>query len=201
MNTPMPTAGAVPLTHLGVIRARGADATSFLQGQLTSDVTGLGRDEARLAGFCSAKGRLQATFVVWKAEDDIFLACAADLLAPTLKRLSMFVLRAQCKLTDASGDVRLSGAIGETALALMPDAKPWRTRDADGRRLIRLPDAAGTARCLVASSGDMPVDASAPSISLDQWRCLEVQSAIPIIYFSFKRWPIDARAKEADVFG
>jgi folate-binding protein YgfZ len=182
MNTPMPTAGAVPLTHLGVIRARGADATSFLQGQLTNDVTGLGRDEARLAGFCSAKGRLQATFIVWKAaDDDIFLACAADLLAPTLKRLSMFVLRAQCKLTDASGDVRLSGAIGETALALMPDAKPWRTRDADGRRLIRLPDAAGTARCLVASSGDMPVDASAPSISLDHWRWLEVQSAIPII--------------------
>jgi len=181
MNIPMPTAGAVRLTHLGVIRARGNDATSFLQGQLTSDVAGLGPDEARLAGFCSAKGRLQATFIVWKAADAILLACAADLLAPTLKRLSMFVLRAQCKLSDASAEVGLSGVIGEAAVALMADAKPWRTRDAEGRLLIRLPDAAGTARGLVASSGDTSIDATAASISLDHWRWLEVQSAIPTI--------------------
>ena len=49
MNSPMPIAGAAPLTHLGVIRARGADATKFLQGQLTNDVAGLGPNEARLA--------------------------------------------------------------------------------------------------------------------------------------------------------
>ena len=182
MNTPRPTAGAVPLTHLGVIRARGADATSFLQGQLTSDVSGLGPNEARLAGFCSAKGRLQASFIVWKAaDDDVFLACAADLLTATLKRLSMFVLRARCKLGDASDEVRLWGAIGATALALMPDATPWSARDADGRRLVRLPDAAGTPRCVVASIGDTPADANAPAMTLDHWRWLEVQSGIPTI--------------------
>jgi len=91
----MPIAGAVPLTHLGVIRARGADATKFLQGQLTNDVAGLGPNEARLAGFCSAKGRLQASFIVWKAaEDDIFLACSTDLLAPTLKDTEFAIIAA-----------------------------------------------------------------------------------------------------------
>jgi len=182
MNIPMPTAGAVPLTHLGVIRARGADATKFLQGQLTNDIAAIGRDEARLAGFCSAKGRLQASFIVWKAaDDDVFMACSVDLLAPTLKRLSMFVLRAQCKLGDASGEVRLTGAIGTTASNLTPELKPWTTRDIDGRCVIRLPDAVGTVRCIVASGGEPPADSETPSMSLDHWRWLEVQSGIPTI--------------------
>ncbi|MDE2300814.1 MAG: folate-binding protein, partial [Burkholderiales bacterium] len=66
MNMPHTIEGSVPLGHWGLIRARGADAVKFLQGQLTNDVAGLDRARARLAGFCSAKGRLQASFVVWK---------------------------------------------------------------------------------------------------------------------------------------
>src|SRR5580765_1519194 len=106
MTTPLAssaTDGIAPLTHLGLIRARGADAVKFLQGQLTNDVAGMGLARARLAGFCSAKGRLQASFIVWKlADDELLLACAASVLPAVLKRLSMFVLRAQCKLSDAS---------------------------------------------------------------------------------------------------
>ena len=182
MNTPLPTAGAAPLTHLGVIRARGADATKFLQGQLTNDVVGIGRDDARLAGFCSAKGRLQASFIVWKAaDDDVFMACSADLLAPTLKRLSMFVLRAQCKLSDASDEVWLTGVVGTTASDLMPESKPWTVRAIDDRRVVRLPDAAGRLRCLVASGREPVADSAAPPLPLDNWRWLEVQSGIPTI--------------------
>ena len=44
-------------------RAHGADAAAFLQGQLTQDVVGLRAGEARLAGYCSAKGRLLASFI------------------------------------------------------------------------------------------------------------------------------------------
>ena len=106
MSTSNPLSGAVRLTDWGVIRAQGADAASFLHGQLTQDMNSLREGTARLAGFCSAKGRLQASFVVWRADaDTLLLACSADLLAPTLKRLSMFVLRAKCKLSDASAEV------------------------------------------------------------------------------------------------
>ena len=59
-----------------MIRASGADARKFLQGQLTQDILALGAGDARLAGFCSAKGRLQASFVVWQSgEDEFLLAC------------------------------------------------------------------------------------------------------------------------------
>ena len=54
-----------PLTHLGVIRASGDDAANFLQNQLTNDVLGLDEATARLAGYCSPKGRLLATLMVW----------------------------------------------------------------------------------------------------------------------------------------
>ena len=41
--------GIAPLSHLGVIRARGEDAATFLQGQLTQDVVLMKQGEARLA--------------------------------------------------------------------------------------------------------------------------------------------------------
>lgn len=56
-------AGVAAVPHLGVIRARGADAASFLHGQLTQDFLLMKPTEARLAAFCSAKGRMQASFV------------------------------------------------------------------------------------------------------------------------------------------
>ena len=106
------------LTDWGVIRAQGADAAHFLHGQLTQDFALLDRDHARLAGFCTAKGRLLATLVGWRAGDDeILLALPADTLAATLKRLSMFVLRAKCKLSDASAEFAVHGLLGQPATA------------------------------------------------------------------------------------
>jgi folate-binding protein YgfZ len=128
-----PLDGAVRLADWGVIRAAGADARSFLQGQLTQDLQGVQPGQARLAGYCSPKGRLLASFVVWSASaDEFLLACSADLLAPTLKRLSMYVLRARCKLSDASADVPLRGVAGPAAAAL----PVW----GQDHGLIRLPD-------------------------------------------------------------
>src|SRR5699024_6518380 len=111
--------GIAPISHLGVIRVQGDDAASFLQGQLTNDFALLNHQQARLAAFCSAKGRMQASFIGFKrANDDILLICSRDLLAQTLKRLSMFVLRAKAKLSDASNDFQLYGLIGSA----VPDA-------------------------------------------------------------------------------
>ncbi len=180
MTTTIAIDGAVRLTHWGLIRARGEEAAKFLQGQLTNDVASLPTGQSRLAGFCSAKGRLQASFIVWKAADgDLMLACSASVLPATLKRLSMFVMRAKCKLSDASGELALWGFAGASAAALADHLAVGATREADGATVVRLPDAAGSVRALHIT----PVDAlpSAPAISLDAWRWLEVQAGIPII--------------------
>ncbi|MBX9872936.1 MAG: folate-binding protein, partial [Burkholderiaceae bacterium] len=105
--------GIAPLPHLGVIRAEGEDAAKFLHGQLTQDFALLGLSEARLAAFCSAKGRMQASFVAFKrSHTEILLICSRDLLAQALKRLSMFVLRAKVKLSDATDSTALCGVAG-----------------------------------------------------------------------------------------
>lgn len=177
-------AGAAALTHLGVIRASGADAASFLHGQLTNDFALLDTQRARLAGYCSAKGRLLATFIGWKTSaDEVLLVCSADVLAATLKRLSMFVLRAKCKLTDATAEFHLLGVAGAEALALLGDAVPpaiWAHGTGGGAHVVRLPDAAGVARALWLAPLQSPVPAFGP-LTLDAWRWGEVQSGVPFI--------------------
>jgi len=178
MLTDLATNGVATLTHWGVIRARGADAARFLHGQLTNDMLALRRERAVLAGFCSAKGRLQASFLVWQGEaDEILLACSADLLAPTLKRLSMFVLRAQCKLSDASAELPLQGLAGEAAANALGDASVWQRRDTPAGTLIRLPDSGGTQRALLVG----PAPAGSAALPLDTWRWLELGSGVPTI--------------------
>jgi tRNA-modifying protein YgfZ len=158
--------GAVPLADWGVIRAAGADAASFLQSQLTQDVIGLDAHRATLAGWCSAKGRLLASFVVWRPQrEELLLACSADVLQAALKRLSMFVLRAKCKLSDASAELPLFGVAGAS-----PGA--WRC---DGAR-IGLPPAQGVARAL--QVGEAP---ALPPLDAAAWSWLEVSSGVPRI--------------------
>jgi folate-binding protein YgfZ len=183
MPTEISIGGVCRLADRGVIRARGADAATFLQGQLTNDVLTLSPGTARLAGFCSAKGRLQASFIMWRAGDDEYLlSCPIAILAPTLKRLSMFVLRAQCKLSDASEEVELVGVAGSAAAAMLGDAAVWAKRQHGPASLIRLPDAAGLKRCFVAAAKGAEVDvAAAPAMTPATWHWLEVQSGIVTI--------------------
>ncbi len=174
--------GALRLHDWGVIRARGEDAAAFLQGQLTNDMQRLGASEARLAGYCSAKGRLLASFVVWReAAGDFLLACSADLLPATLKRLSMYVLRAKCKLSDASAELPLWGLAGEAGQAALGAAAPrpaWAVATLPGAgQAVRLPDAAveGNLVARVLFAGDA-LPASAPALDASAWCWLEARS-------------------------
>src|SRR6185437_13366769 len=90
------------LGRYGLLSVTGADARAFLHAQLTNDIENLPSDRPALAGWCSAKGRLLASFLVIPAADGFLLQLARDLAAPVAKRLSMFVLRAKVKVTDAS---------------------------------------------------------------------------------------------------
>lgn len=183
MADPVSKLGAAALTDWGVIGVSGPDAATFLQSQLSSDVSTLSERDARLAGYCSAKGRLLASFVVWKGGEEFLLACSADLLAPTLKRLSMFVLRARCKLSDCTADVRLSGLCGSSARSWLGNAAPdsvWRCAQRESATVLRLPDARGEPRYLWVTPATLPSPALMP-ISLAEWRWLEVQSGVPFI--------------------
>ena len=180
MNTPLN--GIALLPHLGVIRVQGADAAAFLQGQLTQDFALLGLSQARLAAFCSAKGRVQATFIGFKRDpQDILLVCSLDLLPAVLKRLSMFVLRAKCKLTDASSDFQLRGIAGPALARLTAEpGEPWSKRDLGAANIIHLYPADGVERALWVA----PIDEPAPvadTIDTDRWLLAEVHAGVATI--------------------
>jgi folate-binding protein YgfZ len=176
--------GAVRLLDWSLLRARGEDATTFLQGQLTNDLLSLPAGQARLAGYCSAKGRLLASFLGWQAgKDEWLLACSADVLPATLKRLSMFVLRARCKMDDGSKDLGiwgLAGAAGRQWLGEAAEAPVMSVSQRGTAQAVRLADVEGVPRWLVVSPvaeglGDLP------ALPAATWQWLEVRSAVPRI--------------------
>ena len=177
--------GTTALKNLGVIRATGEDAVKFLQGQLTQDVALMSTGDAHLAAFCNAKGRMQASFIVFKRSDDEFLmVCSADILPQVLKRLSMFVLRAKVKLMDASADFSLFGVVGSALNAIESVAGHagihWSTSTIEGQNTVFLYPGAGIERALwCAPAATPPPDGAtlAPGI----WEWLEVQSGIAMI--------------------
>lgn len=126
-NFPLPS--VAPLSHLRVIRVTGADAADFLHGQLTQDITGLPPGQARLAGYCTPKGRLLGTLVIWRdpqQTQDLLALMPADIAEALVKRLTMFVLRAKAKLTITPLSV-----LGVTLVAGTAGATPPETESSD----------------------------------------------------------------------
>lgn len=132
--------GSCRLDDWGLIQADGPDAATFLHGQLTQAVSDLALLQARPAGYCSAKGRLLATFVLRRSGAEQFqLLLPLDVLAPLMKKLSMFVLRSKVKFSQP--ELPVHGLLGDA----VPDSLPVWGGDTD---LIRLPDALGQRRAL-----------------------------------------------------
>ncbi len=185
MTTPISSSPASPLNglallpHLGVIRAEGVDAASFLHNQLTQDFALLGLGEARLCALCTAKGRMLASFIGFKrSPTDILLVCSQDILAATLKRLSMFVMRAKVKLSDASADFQIAGGTGIALDSVAPTAQPvWSMSAMDGVNVINLYPANGQHRALWVAPSATPLPHPA-NLSAAQWQWTEVQSGI-----------------------
>lgn len=139
------TTQLVALTDQGVIRASGADAASFLHNLMTNDIEHIPAGGARNAGLCTAKGRLIASFLIWREGDDFLLQLSADILPAILKKFSMYVLRSKVKLTDLAAERVLLGVIGPHAadivkgLGAQTDAA-MTSASFDGGTAVRLDD-------------------------------------------------------------
>ena len=178
---------------LGLIRVSGDDAGTFLHSQLTNAVEDLVPGTARLAGYCSPKGRLIASFLMWRDADGIVLQLSADIQPTIQKRLSMFVLRAKAKLADATPALAVLGVAGAKAADALaqagltaPDA-PWSTAASDAGTVIRLPDGAGLPRWQVvvaterAEQVKAALSASLAGVQPDVWDWLDIRAGLPRI--------------------
>ncbi len=110
------------LSHDGLILASGDDAAAFLQAQLCNDVLALTDGGAQWNGWCSPKGRLLATFLLWKGKQGYLLQLPRVLQAAIQKRLQMFVLRSKVTLSDESGHWVRFGVAGSQAESMLRSA-------------------------------------------------------------------------------
>jgi folate-binding protein YgfZ len=107
------------LSQFAVLRVTGEDAQSFLQNLFSSDVREVSAQRAQFSSFNSAKGRMLATFLIWQSGADYFLQLPRSLAAAIQKKLSMYVLRAKVKISDASDELVCLGLAGSEAAPLV----------------------------------------------------------------------------------
>ena len=186
-HLPDPTSwsGALRVSDLGIIQAHGEEAATFIHGQISQDVNGQSASEARLAAYCSAKGRMLGSFLNLRPQPDLVWLVADLATVPALvKRLSMFVMRAKLKVSDASETVAVLGLVGASAgasLGATPDAAAWSVQALAGGQLVRLPDVISVPRWLWvgdAAAGQACL-AQLPALPAAQWQWLDVMSGIP----------------------
>ena len=181
-----------PLPGLGSLRFDGADAGTFLQAQLSSDVGALDAGAAHWSSYNSPKGRVLANLLLWRAPADdaagYVAVLAADLAAMIARRLSLFVLRAKVGVRHVDAGRARLGVAGpgataalQTLLGAAPEAGGARTNDgitmvglADGRVIVDAPAERGSAlRDALTKHGAAGDEAV--------WRWTRVAAGIPLI--------------------
>jgi len=103
------------LSHFGLIRFYGEDASSFLQGQLSCDVRKIDFSTAQYGSYCTPKGRMLASSLIWQNPTGYYMQIPVPLLITLEKRLSMYVLRSKVKLNNESNAHIRLGVAGNRA--------------------------------------------------------------------------------------
>jgi len=153
------------LEDFGTLRFRGPDARSFLQGQLSNDVTQLVPGAILRAGMHSAQGRTLA--LLWLAASDsgdILALLPLELVATVATQLRRYQLRAKLTITDESVQRRIYGRYAPGAAVPGPDS--WSL--APNRAL------------LIRAAGDSAPQGEA--MSRTQWRALDIAAGLPQVY-------------------
>ncbi len=171
------------LSHYGLIRISGIDATKFLQGQVTCDVREVTDQQSRLGAHCDVKGRVQVTFRLFKFNEDYYLLLLKNLIDHTLKLLNKYAVFSKVKLEDISEQWSIIGLSG--TLTDMPTNIDAATR-IENCVVIRVPSA--TPRCIIIGENanlqklQQQLANELQTAEIEAWELLDIQAGIPTIY-------------------
>lgn len=164
------------LTRYGLLSVTGDDARDFLHAQLTNDVLHLPPERAALAGWCSPKGRLLASFLVVPASQGFLLQLARDLVPAVLKRLSMFVLRSKVRIADESDGWLQFGLWGAAPGIEMPQP-PMGVSGKEGLIVVNV----GDGRFLALARDSAILDGKSAAVAESRWALDEIRAGRPLI--------------------
>lgn len=92
----------VDLSHYGLLSFSGEDASTFLQSQLSCDIKEVNADHAQYGSYCTPKGRVLASFILWQNNAEWIMRLPESLSVGLQKKLSMFILRSKVKTANCS---------------------------------------------------------------------------------------------------
>ena len=181
------------LSHLGLLEISGADAVTFLQGQVTNDVSLLNGSNAHYSAYCNPKGRMLALFLAFAHYDHLHLQLNRDLLEPIMKRLKMYVMRSKVEIKDVSDSIIKFGINGPQAASMLePIFSKIPTVDyelvsLENGAILKLPSYNDDARYEIFSDTvNAPIiwdalKSHCKVVEKPRWDWLEIQAGIPDI--------------------
>lgn len=179
------------LSPLSLLRAEGADAQAFLQGQFSNDIREVSESHSQLSAYCSPKGRMLAVFRIFQRGSAYYLQLPAAIAEPTARRLRMFVLRAKVKLDPADNELLRIGVSGPQAEALVAAAAGGvpPTVDAgltqDGVTVLRLPGPHPRFELLAPPARMQElwksIAAAARPVGAHAWAWLDIAAGVPTV--------------------
>lgn len=105
------TAALYPLHNYSLISVSGADASQFLQGQLSADIDALGSGQTVLAAHCDPKGRMHANFYLHCVDNNHYLLLLArDIASSALAALKKYAVFSKVCIEDISSQYAVIAA-------------------------------------------------------------------------------------------
>lgn len=180
------------ISHLGLLQLDGADAFTFLQGQVTNDVRHLHGQLAHYSGYCNPKGRLLALFLAFAHKEHIHLQLPKELVAPIAKRLKMYVMRSKVNIQDVSESIIKIGLNGSKAVELLSalfsqiPQNDYELTTLENGTLLKLPGKQPRFEIFTDIANAPAIWNSlaqqAKTVDAAYWELLEIQAGIPEVY-------------------
>jgi folate-binding protein YgfZ len=164
------------LAHLGILRFSGADAQSFLQGQVSNDTQPLSEGTPILAAYSTPQGRVLALIYLLPHSSGVLAILPREILLPTMERMRKYILRAKVRIEEAA-DLVVAGQFGAAGTA--------------GSRYVE-DDGIGVApvghdenRHWIIGPPEKiaaPADAAAAKRFEEEWRLADIRAGLPQVY-------------------
>lgn len=179
------------LSHLGLLEISGADAVTFLQGQVTNDVKLLTGTNAHYTAYCNPKGRMLALFLAFVHDDHLHLQLNRELLEPIMKRLKMYVMRSKVEIKDVSDSITKFGLNGPQAASMLTPlfsvipSQDYELVTLDNGAILRLPSVNDDVRFEIFTNAiNAPLiwdvlKNNCKVVEKPYWDWLEIQAGIP----------------------
>ena len=162
--------GFIKIDYLSLVKIEGSDAESFLQGQLTNDLSLLKEHCGQVNAYCTPKGRALAIFQLFRDNGCFWMLIPQDITDSLLKRLRMFVMRSKVAFTIQEKSNHI-GAIGRLPESISTHQSVFQLNDHFQRTLV------------IDEHNNIDISSIANSaMSGDVWKLLDIRSGIAQVY-------------------